>query len=189
MYLPRRCESTKLQRLFENQSLDNWIIFEYLKRSQTEMSFCVWNAELKIMHFSSFFQSIPKLTFPGGCLIGCSPGFLNVPKIKGIHNAMNSAMLAAESVFDVITDESKTSPTAGEISLNLHLKSVFNLYRHSWIQWTQTVLKRVSLCLIIAIWIKKNSFYSSINHFLFITYGYKSWNDNIWFFMIFILQP
>ena len=158
MYLPRRCESTKLQRLFENQSLDNWIIFEYLKRSQTEMSFCVWNAELKIMHFSSFFQSIPKLTFPGGCLIGCSPGFLNVPKIKGIHNAMNSAMLAAESVFDVITDESKTSPTAGEISLNLHLKSVFNLYRHSWIQWTQTVLKRVSLCLIIAIWIKKKLF-------------------------------
>lgn len=45
-------------------------------------------------------QSIPKLTFPGGCLIGCSPGFMNVPKIKGTHNAMKSGMLAAESVFD-----------------------------------------------------------------------------------------
>ena len=34
------------------------------------------------------FQSIPKLTFPGGCLIGCGAGFMNVPKIKGTHNAM-----------------------------------------------------------------------------------------------------
>ena len=42
------------------------------------------------------FQSIPKLTFPGGCLIGCSAGFMNVPKIKGTHTAMKSAMLAAE---------------------------------------------------------------------------------------------
>jgi electron-transferring-flavoprotein dehydrogenase len=44
-------------------------------------------------------QSIPKLTFPGGLLIGCAAGFLNVPKIKGIHNAMKSGMVAAESVF------------------------------------------------------------------------------------------
>ena len=47
-------------------------------------------------------QSIPKLTFPGGCLVGCSPGFMNVPKIKGTHNAMKSGMLAAESIFDTI---------------------------------------------------------------------------------------
>eukprot|EP00092_Neocalanus_flemingeri_P012523 GFUD01013498.1.p1 GENE.GFUD01013498.1~~GFUD01013498.1.p1 ORF type:complete len:616 (-),score=170.91 GFUD01013498.1:268-2115(-) len=47
-------------------------------------------------------QSIPKLTFPGGCLVGCSPGFMNVPKIKGTHTAMKSAMLAAESVWDKI---------------------------------------------------------------------------------------
>jgi electron-transferring-flavoprotein dehydrogenase len=44
-------------------------------------------------------QSLPKLTFPGGLLIGCAAGFLNVPKIKGIHNAMKSGMVAAESVF------------------------------------------------------------------------------------------
>jgi len=48
------------------------------------------------------FQSIPKLTFPGGCLVGCSPGFMNVPKIKGTHTAMKSAMLAAEAVWDKI---------------------------------------------------------------------------------------
>lgn len=45
------------------------------------------------------YQSIPKLTFAGGLLIGCGAGFLNVPKIKGIHNAMKSGMVAAESVF------------------------------------------------------------------------------------------
>lgn len=44
-------------------------------------------------------QSIPQLTFPGGCLIGCAAGFMNVPKIKGIHTAMKSAMIAAESLF------------------------------------------------------------------------------------------
>ncbi len=45
-------------------------------------------------------QSIPKLVFPGGALIGCSAGFLNVPKIKGSHTAMKTGMLAAEAVFD-----------------------------------------------------------------------------------------
>lgn len=44
------------------------------------------------------FQSVPKLTFPGGALIGCSAGFVNVARIKGSHNAMLSGMLAAEKV-------------------------------------------------------------------------------------------
>ena len=48
------------------------------------------------------FQSIPKLSFPGGMLVGCAAGFLNVPKIKGIHTAMKSAMTAAEAVFDAL---------------------------------------------------------------------------------------
>ena len=51
------------------------------------------------------FQSIPKLTFAGGCLIGCTAGFLNVPKIKGTHTAMKSGMLAAEAVFEQVTSE------------------------------------------------------------------------------------
>ena len=47
-------------------------------------------------------QSVPKLTFPGGVLIGCSAGFVNVPRIKGTHTAMKSAMLAADAAFDAI---------------------------------------------------------------------------------------
>ncbi|WP_106755248.1 electron transfer flavoprotein-ubiquinone oxidoreductase [Pannonibacter carbonis] len=45
------------------------------------------------------YQSVPKLSFPGGLLIGCSAGFVNVPRIKGSHNAMLSGMLAAEEVM------------------------------------------------------------------------------------------
>jgi electron-transferring-flavoprotein dehydrogenase len=44
------------------------------------------------------YQSVPKLAFPGGALIGCDAGFMNVPRIKGTHNAMLSGMLAAEAV-------------------------------------------------------------------------------------------
>lgn len=49
------------------------------------------------------FQSVPKLTFPGGALIGCSAGFVNVPRIKGSHNAMLSGMLAAEKVASALS--------------------------------------------------------------------------------------
>ena len=45
------------------------------------------------------FQAVPKLVFPGGALIGCSAGFVNVPRIKGTHNAMLTGMLAAEAAF------------------------------------------------------------------------------------------
>jgi len=51
-------------------------------------------------------QSIPKLTFPGGALIGCTAGFLNVPKIKGTHTAMKSGMLAAETAFAALGQDS-----------------------------------------------------------------------------------
>jgi electron-transferring-flavoprotein dehydrogenase len=47
-------------------------------------------------------QSLPELIFPGGALIGCSAGMVNVPRIKGSHNAMKSGMLAAESVFEAL---------------------------------------------------------------------------------------
>ncbi|KAF8472106.1 hypothetical protein BDZ91DRAFT_693170 [Kalaharituber pfeilii] len=49
------------------------------------------------------FQSIPKVAFPGGALIGCTAGFVNVPKIKGIHTSMLSGMLAAEATFSAIS--------------------------------------------------------------------------------------
>ncbi len=49
------------------------------------------------------FQSVPKLTFPGGALLGCSAGFVNVPRIKGSHNAVLSGILAAEAVAAAIS--------------------------------------------------------------------------------------
>nr|WP_237758288.1 electron transfer flavoprotein-ubiquinone oxidoreductase [Legionella londiniensis] len=55
-------------------------------------------------------QSLPKLTFPGGALIGDSAGFLNVPKIKGIHTAMQSGMFAAEACFELLTKVAEESP-------------------------------------------------------------------------------
>jgi electron-transferring-flavoprotein dehydrogenase len=45
-------------------------------------------------------QSVPRLVFPGGALIGCAAGFVNVPRIKGAHNAMKTGMLAAEAAFE-----------------------------------------------------------------------------------------
>ncbi|WP_298687363.1 electron transfer flavoprotein-ubiquinone oxidoreductase [uncultured Sphingomonas sp.] len=60
-------------------------------------------------------QSVPRLVFPGGALIGCSAGFVNVPRIKGTHTAMKSGMLAAEAAYDAIVadrsgDELATYP-------------------------------------------------------------------------------
>ncbi len=68
-------------------------------------------------------QSLPSLCFPGGLLIGCSAGFLNVSKIKGIHTAIKSGMLAAESSF---ADLQKTQPSP---KLNSFEKSI----KESWI--------------------------------------------------------
>ena len=51
------------------------------------------------------FQSLPKLTFPGGLLVGDTAGFLNVPRIKGTHTAMKSGMTAAEALYDALADE------------------------------------------------------------------------------------
>ncbi len=45
------------------------------------------------------FQSVPRLSFPGGALIGCAAGFVNLPRIKGSHNAMKTGMMAAEAAF------------------------------------------------------------------------------------------
>jgi electron-transferring-flavoprotein dehydrogenase len=51
------------------------------------------------------FQAIPKLVFPGGAIVGCSAGFVNVPKIKGSHTAMKSGMLCAEAVFAALGED------------------------------------------------------------------------------------
>jgi len=50
------------------------------------------------------FQAVPKLAFPGGALIGCAAGFVNVPRIKGTHNAILTGMMAAEAAFAALRD-------------------------------------------------------------------------------------
>ncbi|WP_299379713.1 electron transfer flavoprotein-ubiquinone oxidoreductase [uncultured Kiloniella sp.] len=69
-------------------------------------------------------QSVPDLAFPGGALIGCSAGFLNVAKIKGSHNAMKTGMLAAEAAFDAVTAGEETAPV---------LSAYPEAYKKSWV--------------------------------------------------------
>uniref|UniRef100_A0AAY5JWP1 Electron transfer flavoprotein-ubiquinone oxidoreductase n=1 Tax=Esox lucius TaxID=8010 RepID=A0AAY5JWP1_ESOLU len=73
-------------------------------------------------------ESLPKVTFPGGMLIGCSPGFMNVPKIKGTHTAMKSGMLAAEAIFPKVTAEDPASETTG-----FHIPEYEENLKKSWI--------------------------------------------------------
>ncbi|MEX1081115.1 MAG: electron transfer flavoprotein-ubiquinone oxidoreductase [Halofilum sp. (in: g-proteobacteria)] len=60
-------------------------------------------------------QSLPTLSFPGGALIGCTAGFLNVPKIKGNHTAMKSGMLAAETIADALATASEDDALRGSL--------------------------------------------------------------------------
>jgi electron-transferring-flavoprotein dehydrogenase len=68
-------------------------------------------------------QSIPKLVFPGGALIGDAAGFLNVPRIKGVHNAMKTGMLGAEAAFAAL----------GEGRAHDELAAYPEALRHSWV--------------------------------------------------------
>lgn len=81
------------------------------------------------------FQSIPRLDFPGGALVGCSAGFLNVPKIKGIHTAMQSGMVAAKTAFETISAKEEESPVE-PISMKGYQKAM----EESWV-WKE--LKQV----------------------------------------------
>ena len=67
-------------------------------------------------------QSMPKLTFPGGALVGDTAGFLNVPKIKGTHAAMKSGMLAAEALADALGGDRPVEPA-----------SYSDRFRYSWL--------------------------------------------------------
>ena len=69
------------------------------------------------------FQSVPKLYFPGGVLIGCSAGFVNVPRIKGSHNAMKTGMMAAEAAFAALA-----AGRSGD-----ELSSYEDAYKKSWV--------------------------------------------------------
>ncbi len=80
-------------------------------------------------------QSIPGLVFPGGALIGCGAGFMNVPKIKGSHNAIKSGMLAAEAAFEAIQE------ATGAEQPQPVLESYPAALRQSWI-WPEMTAAR-----------------------------------------------
>jgi electron-transferring-flavoprotein dehydrogenase len=79
------------------------------------------------------FQSVPKLAFPGGALIGCSAGFVNVPRIKGSHNAMKTGMMAAEAAVAAITAD-----RSGDI-----LSEYETAYENSWVYQDLSRVKNV----------------------------------------------
>src|SRR5438105_522734 len=72
-------------------------------------------------------QAVPQLHFPGGALIGCSAGFVNITKIKGSHNAMKTGMLAAEAAYDAITSSEASEGKAIDMS------SYSEAFKKSWV--------------------------------------------------------
>jgi electron-transferring-flavoprotein dehydrogenase len=78
------------------------------------------------------FQSIPRLNFPGGALIGCAAGFVNVPKIKGTHNAMKTGMLAAEAAFDVVSSTPEGEEVA-EDAPPADMSAYTQAFEKSWV--------------------------------------------------------
>ncbi len=70
------------------------------------------------------YNSLPKMTFPGGLLIGCDAGTLNFSKIKGTHTAMKSGMLAAEAIFEAISNGDEGGQD---------LERFNELYQNSWL--------------------------------------------------------
>lgn len=70
------------------------------------------------------FNSVPKMTFPGGLLVGCDAGTLNFAKIKGNHTAMKSGMLAAESIFEALSQNPES---------NAELATFTEKYKSSWL--------------------------------------------------------
>lgn len=86
-------------------------------------------------------QSLPKMTFPGGLLIGCDAGTLNFAKIKGSHTAMKSGLLAAEVVHKALTQDAKTGQELTEYTQafenswlfeELHMQRNFGPAQHKW---------------------------------------------------------
>jgi electron-transferring-flavoprotein dehydrogenase len=78
-------------------------------------------------------QSVPKLIFPGGALIGCSAGFVNVPRIKGSHTAMKTGMMAADAAFDAVAAD-----RSGD-----ELTAYADAYRSSWVERELRVVRNV----------------------------------------------
>ncbi len=111
------------------------------------------------------FQSLPKLTFNGGLLIGDTAGFLNVPKIKGTHTAMKSGMIAAESIHALLQNNDETAQECVAYTTNIQnswlwkeLKSVRNIrpgfYKGLWRGLINAVFETITFGM--APWTLKN---------------------------------
>jgi electron-transferring-flavoprotein dehydrogenase len=81
-------------------------------------------------------QSIPLLHFPGGAIIGDSAGFVNIAKIKGVHNSMKTGMLGGEGAFKALESESEgaflsviSSTTSSDINLHASFHSILGILR------------------------------------------------------------
>ena len=100
------------------------------------------------------FQSIPKLTVPGGLLVGCTAGFMNVPKIKGTHTAMKSGMIAADEIFKNIFDSKKIEISSYEDEIKKswvwkELYSVRNIRpAFQWGVWTGLIYSAIDTFLL-----------------------------------------
>ncbi|KAF8903975.1 hypothetical protein CPB85DRAFT_1457345 [Mucidula mucida] len=75
-------------------------------------------------------QSIPLLHFPGGAMIGCSAGFVNIAKIKGVHNAMKTGMLGGEGAFEALFPADGSEVDASKPA---DLSSYSEAFKHSWV--------------------------------------------------------
>ena len=109
-------------------------------------------------------QSVPELVFPGGALVGCSAGFMNLPRIKGSHNAMLSGIMAAEACFaalqagrahdrlDAYVESYKTSAVAKDLKRVRNVKPLWSRWG-TWVgvalggldMWLNTIIPGVGL--------------------------------------------
>ncbi|WP_374557228.1 electron transfer flavoprotein-ubiquinone oxidoreductase [Aquitalea pelogenes] len=102
-------------------------------------------------------QSLPKLTFPGGLLVGDTAGFLNVPKIKGTHTAMKSAILAADAVFALL----HANPEAQGLEASAYSAS----FKQSWLHEELHQVRNIRPSFRWGLW--PAMIYSAIDTFLF----------------------
>ena len=102
-------------------------------------------------------QSLPKLTFPGGLLVGDTAGFLNVPKIKGTHTAMKSAILAADAVFALL----QANPEAQGLEASGYSAS----FKQSWLHEELHQVRNIRPSFRWGLW--PAMIYSAIDTFLF----------------------
>jgi electron-transferring-flavoprotein dehydrogenase len=81
------------------------------------------------------YHSIPKLTMPGGLLVGCAAGFLNAVKIKGTHTAMQSGILAADALYESLKNQTSVAETGGELPTDapVELTTYSDAIEKSWI--------------------------------------------------------